>query len=227
MSFTGFPKSTIGFFKELGQNNDKAWFDEHRAVWDEEIAPAMLALCGELQSRLSKQMPKLTFVPRIGGSIYRLNRDIRFSKDKSPYKTHVAATMWEGPEKHMSPGVYLHIGPDEVYFGGGLYMFEDAHLDRYRKLVMHERAGDELSRAVAKVQKAGLELGGEKSVRPPRGVPADHPRAELSKHKGMYAGNEHKPGAWLYTSECADRAEEAHKAYAPLHAWLRDELCGG
>lgn len=226
MPFDGFPKSTLPFFKDLAQHNEKAWFDAHRAAWDEEIAPAMLALCEELSQRLAKAMPRLTFVPRVGGSLYRLNRDTRFSKDKSPYKTHVAALLWEGGEKHASPGVYLHVAPGEVIFGGGLYVFDEAQLDRYRKRVVHERAGEALAAAVKKAEKAGLALGGEKTARPPRGVRPDHPQAELSKHKGLVAAKTLAPGAWLHGPEAADRAEEIARAYLPLHQWLRDELCG-
>ena len=225
MSFTGFPKSTLGFFKDLAAHNEKAWFDTHRTAWDEEIAPAMLALCDELVRRLQKSMPGLQFHPRAGGSLYRLNRDIRFSKDKSPYKTHVAALLWEGGDKHSAPGVYLHVGATEVIFGGGLYVFEEARLDRFRKLVANERVGDALSEALAKVKKAGLAIEGEKTVRPPRGFTPEHPRAELAKYKGLYTAKTIKPGAWLHTGECADRAEEACRGYLPLHTWLREELC--
>ena len=179
-----------------------------------------------MTGRLGKVMPRLQFVPRVGGSLFRLNRDIRFSKDKSPYKTHVAALLWEGSAgKHESPAVYLHVSPTEVIVGGGLYSFDEAQLERYRKLVLQEKAGEALTQAVKKLEKAGLSLQGEKSVRPPRGVAAEHPRAELSKHKGLAASKAMKPGAFLYTAELADRAEEIAKAYLPLHAWLRDELC--
>ncbi len=91
MGFSGFPAGGLEFLRALGEHNDREWFEAHRAVWDEEIIPAMLAWCEELAERLRDVMPRLVFVPRVGGSLYRLNRDIRFSRDKSPYKTHVAA----------------------------------------------------------------------------------------------------------------------------------------
>ena len=225
MSFTGIPKSGLAFLRDLRANNHKEWFEAHRAVWDDELLPAMIAACAELHARLSKLMPALVLLPRVGGSVFRLNRDIRFSKDKSPYKTNAAALMWEGAEKFSSPGVYLHISPDQVIFGGGLYAFEEAQLDRYRKLVTNERSGEELAAALAKAKKAGLAPEGEKLVKPPRGISPEHPRAELSKHKGLAVGGAQTPGAWVHTPEFLDRAEAAAKAYAPLHAWLRDELC--
>src|SRR5206468_2760898 len=83
---------------------------------------------GAVTKRVRDVMPGLVFAPRQGGSVYRLYRDIRFSRDKRPYKTHVAALLWDGVEKHDSPGVYLHVSPEEVIFGGGIYLFEEARL---------------------------------------------------------------------------------------------------
>lgn len=224
--FSGIPKRTLVFLSELSRNNEKAWFDAHRDDYEQSFIEPAKELVEALAKPLKKLDPKLHAEPRVNGSILRINRDIRFSKDKSPYKTHVAALLWEGEDKHESPAVYLHVSPSEVIIGGGLYAFDEARLDRYRKLVVQEKAGEALAHAVKKLEKAGLSLEGEKSVRPPRGVTPEHPRAELSKHKGLAAARTMKPGGYLYTGELADRAEEIAKAYLPLHAWLRDELCG-
>jgi uncharacterized protein (TIGR02453 family) len=226
MAFDGFPETGLAFLRELARNNDRDWFEAHRAAWDEGIVPAMLAWCGELADRLRDVMPKLVFQPRIGGSLYRLNRDTRFSRDKSPYKTHVAALLWEGEEKHDAPGVYLHVSPDEVLFGGGIYMFEDARLDRYRKLLHSEKSVDRLTKALASARKSGLKVeAGDKLERPPRGFNPEGPLADLSKYKGLTLGKTYKLSAWLHTKEALDRSETIARAYAPLHAWLRDELC--
>ena len=84
VEFQGFPKEGLEFLAELGGHNQRDWFEAHRAPWDEQIVPAMLAWCAALCERLSDVMPRLVFVPRVGGSLYRLSRDIRFSRDKSP-----------------------------------------------------------------------------------------------------------------------------------------------
>jgi len=226
MAFEGFPEGGLAFLRELAQNNDRDWFEAHRAAWDEGIVPAMLAWCSELAERLRDVMPKLSFVPRVGGSLYRLNRDIRFSKDKRPYKTHVAALLWEGAaEKHDAPGVYLHVSPGEVIFGGGLYVFEENRLDRFRKLLHNQRSAERLRAALATAKKSGLKPEGEKLVRPPRGFDPEGPYAELSKYKGLVVGKTVKPAGWLHSKEALDRSEAAARAYAPLHCWMRDELC--
>ena len=224
MGFSGFPAGSLEFLRALGEHNDREWFEAHRAVWDEEIIPAMLAWCEELAERLRDVMPRLVFVPRVGGSLYRLNRDIRFSRDKSPYKTHVAALLWEGGEKHDAPGVYLHVAPDEVIFGGGLYVFEEGRLDRYRKL-LHGDAAERLERALARAKRSGLKPDGEKLQRAPRGFDPEGLYAELAKYKGLVVGKTVKPAGWLHTREALDRSEAMARAYAPLHCWLRDELC--
>ena len=226
MTFSGFPAAGLSFFRDLAKDNDRDWFEKNRAVWDEQIVPAMICWCEELAGRLREVMPGVKFVPRFGGSLYRLNRDIRFSKDKRPYQTHTAALLWEGSEKHGAPGFYLQVSPDEVILGGGLYVFEEAHLDRYRKRLLNEKAALALEQALAAAQKAGMKPEGEKLKRPPRGFVPEHPRAELSKYKGLVVAMSHKPATWLHTREALDRSEAAARAYAPLHAWLRDELCG-
>jgi uncharacterized protein (TIGR02453 family) len=170
-------------------------------------------------------MPRLVFVPRIGGSLYRLNRDIRFSKDKRPYKTHLAALLWEGGEKHDAPGVYLHVSPDGVIFGGGLYVFEEGRLDRYRKLLQNAASAERLLAAVAAAKDQGLLPEGDKLQKPPRGFDPEGPCAELSKHKGLVVGKTVKCGPWLFGKEALERSEACARAYSPLHAWLRDELC--
>ena len=224
--FQGFPEDGLAFLRGLGEHNDRGWFEKHRSAWDEGIVPAMLEWCSALADRLRDSMPGLVFIPRVGGSIYRLNRDIRFSRDKSPYKTHVAALLWDGPEKHDAPAVYLHIAPDEVIFGGGIYAFEDARLDRWRKLLHSPSATERLTGALAAAKQGGLKLEiSDKLQRTPRGFDPEGPAAELSKYKGLSVGKRTKPARWLHTPEALERSEAAARAYAPLHAWMRDELC--
>jgi uncharacterized protein (TIGR02453 family) len=224
--FHGFPEAGLAFLRDLAQHNERQWFEEHRATWDDRIVPAMLEWCAELLAQLRDVMPALVFVPRVGGSLFRLNRDIRFSRDKRPYKTHVAALLWEGNDKHDSPAVYLHVSAEEVIFGGGIYVFEEARLDRYRKLLHQPRSVERLQAALAGAIESGLKLEiGEKLQRAPRGFDPEGPCAELSKYKGLAVGRRARPAQWLHTRQALERAEAAARAYAPLHAWMRAELC--
>jgi uncharacterized protein (TIGR02453 family) len=226
MAFQGFPEGGLAFLRALAKHNDREWFEAHRSAWDGQIVPAMLEWCGALAERLRDVMPDLVFVPRIGGSVYRLNRDIRFSRDKRPYKTHVAALLWEGGEKHDAPSVYLHISAEEVIFGGGIYVFEEGRLDRFRKLLHDEASAQRLEQALLSAKKAGLKVEiSDRLQRPARGFDPEGPRAELSKYKGLAVGKRTKPAGWLHTPEALDRSEAVARAYAPLHAWMREELC--
>lgn len=225
MPFTGFPESGLDFLRELSAHNDRDWFEAHRKAWDDEIVPAMLAWGSALQERLREEMPRLSFVARVGGSLYRLTRDLRFTKDKRPFKTHTAALLWEGADKSDAPGLYLHVGPDEVIFGGGLYVFEEARVDRFRKLLKEEGSAERLGLALARAKKGGLKPEGEQLAKPPRGFDPESPVAELARYKGLVVVKRQEPAAWLHTEEALDRAEQAARAYAPLHAWMRDELC--
>ena len=227
MPFEGFPREGLSFLDQLARHNARDWFEAHRVVWDEQIVPGMLSWCGELCEALRDVMPRLVFVPRIGGSLYRLNRDIRFSRDKSPYKTHVAALLWEGGDKHDAPGVYLHVSPTEVIFGGGIWIFEqEGRLDRYRKRLQDEASADRLEAALSHARSAGLKIeAAEQLQRPPRPFTPEHPRAALSRYKGLTVGKQSSPGAWLHSREALRRSEAVARAYAPLHTWLRDEVC--
>jgi uncharacterized protein (TIGR02453 family) len=226
MTFQGFPEGGLAFLGALEQHNDRAWFEAHRTAWDAQIVPAMLEWCAALLQRLRDVMPRLVFVPRVGGSVYRLNRDTRFSRDKRPYRTHVAALLWEGGERHDAPGVYLHVATDEVIFGGGIHAFEEARLDRFRKLLHDEASAERLEAALAAARQAGIKPEiADTLPRPPRGFDPEGPLAELSKYKGLAMTRKAKPAPWLHTAEALDRAEAAARAYAPLHVWMRDELC--
>jgi|SRR3954470_6550082 uncharacterized protein (TIGR02453 family) len=226
MAFAGFPESGLSFFRGLSKNNDRDWFEAHRKTWDDEVFPAMLEWCGALIERVRDVMPGLVFAPRQGGSVYRLYRDIRFSRDKRPYKTHVAALLWDGVEKHDSPGVYLHVSPEEVIFGGGIYLFEEARLDRFRKVLHDPDAAERLDQALAAAKKGGLKLEiADKLQRSPRGFDPGGARAEQSKWKGLTVVKRVKPAGWLHSAAALDRSEAVARAYAPLHRWMREELC--
>src|SRR5260370_39171697 len=113
-------------------------------------------------------------------------------------------------------------------FGGGIYLFEEARLDRYRTLLHNAASAGRLENALQRAKKAALEIEApEKLVRVPQGFDPEGPNAELSKYKGLTLGKRLKPAGWLHGKEALDRSEAVARAYAPLHIWMRDELCRG
>jgi len=184
------PKGALSFFAGLEKNNGKAWFDAHRAEYRDNVLEPLKFLVLALGGALSKKLSGLRYDPRVNGSIFRINRDTRFSKDKRPYKTHAAAFLWTGPAHKLAcPGIYFHFDARELLLGGGVYMFAKESLDTYRHNVAAKGAA--LARAIARAEKAGFELGGEKLKRVPSGYSPDHKHAELLKMKGLHVTKTH------------------------------------
>lgn len=179
------PKEAIAFFKGLEADNSKAWFDAHRDDYQNNVLEPLKFLVIGLGSVFTRKLPGVVADPRVNGSLFRINRDTRFSRDKSPYKTHAGVYLWVGPgEKLACPGLYLEIGPRHVSLGSGVYMFSDSAIGAYRRYVAEK--GNRLTAAILKAEKAGFELGGEKLKRVPSGFAPDHKHGELLKHKGLY-----------------------------------------
>lgn len=226
-TFSGFPPAGLDFLAGLAEDNSKRYFDAHRETYEEALLePArdfVVALGAELQSRVS---PDIHAEPRVNGSIFRINRDTRFSRDKTPYKTHLDLFFWEGAGRSREcPGFFFRLGPDALLLGAGMHRFDGGLLDAYRNAVAADPSGDALESALARVtQGGGVEIGGKSYKRVPQGFAPGHPRAEFLKHDGLYVWTEtalpkvvHEAGlvAW-----CADRLA----ALAPLHRWIVDTL---
>jgi len=218
----GFPKQTIEFLRGLRKHNDKAWFDAHRADYDTYFIDAAKELVAALAPKLQKIDAAIVAEPRVNGSIMRINRDIRFSKDKSPYKDHLDLWFWSGKNKGWdTSGFFFRLTPDTLMLGAGMHGFMPPVLARYRRAVLDPKKGPALARIVAQVRKAGYEVGGQTYKKTPAGVPADHPRADLTKHSGLYAGWSGKHPKELHGPKLVDFVTKHFASTAPLHHWLR------
>lgn len=183
------PKEILTFLTKLSKNNKKEWFDAHRDDYKEHFVEPLKDLTEAMGATFRAKIPGLRYEPRINGSIFRINRDMRFSKDKRPYKTNAGVLLWVGPKKKIEcPGLYFHLEPDKLMIGAGVYMFTPEALDRYRRHVSNK--GEVLARAIAKAEKGGHILGGDKLKRVPSGFDKNHKYAELLKHKGLHFGKE-------------------------------------
>lgn len=223
MSFTGFPVETFAFLKGLAKNNTKAWFDEHRDEYEEfHLAPAK-AFVEAIGPGLKKISKTVNAEPRVNGSIFRINRDVRFSKDKRPYKTSLDLWFWEGEKRGWeAPGFYLRLKPDGFAAGAGMHGFMPDQLKRYRAAVLDEVAGTALVKTVQKLD--GLKLGEATRKQMPRGLPKDHARANLLMLDGLYCTYEaplsksvHKPE---FVSQCLDIFASAK----PITKWLQKHV---
>src|SRR4030042_2947058 len=169
--FSGFNKETVKFFKSLSLNNDRDWFAKHRETYDRQVMEPAKAFVVAMGERLRRVVPGIVAVPMVNKSIFRINRDTRFSLDPAPYKTNLGLYFWEGGISRMeSPGFYFGLEPPDVHLGSGMYMFPDYFITRYRCAVVDPKLGKELGGILAKLAtRKDIELGGKHYKRVPAG----------------------------------------------------------
>ncbi len=175
-SFTGFDPAALDFLRDLGEHNDRAWFEAHRADYEGLLLLPARELVIALGERLAAIAPGVNADPRVNGSILRINRDTRFSNDKRPYKTHLDLWLWEGDgPSRASSGFFLRLEADRVGYGAGMHHFEKGMLAAYRAAVDDPKRGPALQRAVKKATASGALVGREQWKRVPAPYAADHP----------------------------------------------------
>jgi uncharacterized protein (TIGR02453 family) len=218
--FQGFDKEAIGFLKRLKKNNRREWFQPRKEEYEELLKTPMTLLVADLAECFRKTAPEIRFTPR---SVLRIYRDTRFSKDKTPYKTHIAASFsMSGAHKTMdAPGLYVHVAPDEVFIGGGLYMPNPKQLTRIRYAI--EQKSDQFLDLIEnrsfKREFGGLQ--GDTLKRAPKGYLPDHPMIEHLKRKQFFVGRQ------LAVKDCMSpsfvkKVEDSYAKMLPLARWLRD-----
>lgn len=224
--FTGFPKQTLTFLRGIGKHNDKEWFDEHRADYEAYWLEPARALVEALGEKMRELVPGLHAEPRVGGSIFRINRDVRFSSDRRPYKEHIDLWLWEGDTRRPdASGFYVRLTPRALELAVGIRRFPAEQLSRFRAAVDDDRRGALLSRIGETLRRRGTPLRGQRYKMVPAGFAADHPRADLLRHDGLWAGPELSPLPPLVHTGRLVRTCVGHFEKAlPLHRWLVDEL---
>ncbi len=204
MAFRGWPVEALEFFEGLEVENSKAYWQRNKAVYESAVRAPMEALLAEL-------------APDFGeGRIFRPYRDVRFSSDKSPYKTNIGAMIGDG---------YIQLTAEGLGAGSGMWEMAPDQLERYRQAVSDERSGKALASIVAKVKAGGLDATGHDALKTaPKGYPKDHPRIELLRYKGLITWKEWPAGAWLGTRKAKDRVVQFLEASKPLNGWLRKHV---
>jgi uncharacterized protein (TIGR02453 family) len=223
-TFDGFPPHTRTFLRDLAAHNEKAWFDAHRDDYERWwMAPAR-GFVEAVGPELATLAPDLRAEPRINGSIMRINRDVRFSADKTPYKDHLDFWFWEGPERRAAvSGVFCRMTADVFAVGVGAHGFDPQLLKRYRQAVVDERSGAALAAAVQKVESSGLEVLGERYSRVPAGFSAEGVAARLLRYGALWTVEE-APAEIAESATIVDHAMAHWRAALPLHRWLVDTI---
>lgn len=204
MGFRGWPDEAIEFFEGLEADNSKTYWQANKSVYEAKVRAPMEALLEDLESEWGE------------GRIFRPYRDVRFSSDKSPYKTAIGAVVGDG---------YVQVSAKGLGTGSGMWEMAPDQLERYRAAVDSEPSGEDLTAIVAEVRKGGASVQGHGQLKTaPRGYPKDHPRIELLRYKGIVAWREWPPGAWLGTRRALNRIVDFLTLSRPLNAWLAEQV---
>jgi uncharacterized protein (TIGR02453 family) len=208
--FTGFPVAALDFYDDLEVDNTKSFWEAHKDVYATAVKAPMTALCHALE-------------PEFGpGKVFRPYRDVRFAKDKTPYKTHQGAFVAAGP----SMGWYVELSPRGVRVGAGFYEASGERLAAIRAAIDDDRTGPALRRTLTRLEKDGFDIGGERLKTSPRGYDADHPRIELLRHKQVIAGKSYGFEKVIHSPEVLDMVRDDWRALKPLVTWLTRAVSG-
>jgi uncharacterized protein (TIGR02453 family) len=203
-AFRGWPAEALEFFEGLEADNSKTYWQQNKNTYDEKVRAPMQALLEDLAPTWGE------------GRIFRPYRDVRFSRDKSPYKTFIAATVGDG---------YVQLTARGLGAGCGMWEMARDQLDRYREAVSNDRTGPQLEKVVAKTRAAGVDVSGHDMLKSaPRGYAKDHPRIELLRFKGLVTWRQWEAGSWLATEEPKDRVDEFLLLSRPVMKWLRTNV---
>ncbi|MFX1578509.1 MAG: DUF2461 domain-containing protein [Promethearchaeota archaeon] len=222
--FTGFPKETLRFFAELKENNFRDWFNARKEYYEEYVLKPAQSFVVAFGERLKKISEEITYDTRTNGrgSILRIYRDIRFSKDKTPYNTRLRMRFSEGVgEKGGFPGFFFAMDETGGQLLDGLYKFTKPVLESYRNAVVNEKSGTNLAKIVDEIRSLpGFEIKGEDYKRVPRGYDKSHPRADLLKHSSLYVQSSGIPVGVLKKPALVEECYEHALKMAPVHHWL-------
>ncbi|MFD2093834.1 DUF2461 domain-containing protein [Blastococcus deserti] len=210
MSFAGFPDEGLVFYEGLEADNTKTYWTRHKSSYEQHVRAPMQALLEEL-------------APEFGpAKMFRPYRDVRFSNDKTPYKTHQGAVVH--PEGGGAGAWYVQISADGLMVAGGSWRLESDQVARYRRAVADGVHGPHLEAEVGRLSAAGWAIEGEKLSRVPAGFAPDAARAELLRHKSLHATRRWVPAEWLHDRRALDEVRAAWRDLRALNAWLADNV---
>jgi uncharacterized protein (TIGR02453 family) len=219
MSGFAFPQDTLDFLAELREHNDKAWFDANRHRYQRSYVDAGKAFVQAVTPVLERIAPGVVAEPKVLGSIFRINRDTRFSPDKRPYKDHLDFWFWHGERRGAVSGLFVRVTPDYVGAGVGAHGFDKPALESYRAALSQPDAAAELVDAVARVERAGYVVRGETYTKVPRGSPDNPAVQRLLRHSGLFVHHD-EPAARALDGTLLNTLERHWRVMAPLHRWL-------
>jgi uncharacterized protein (TIGR02453 family) len=201
VSFTGIPVAALDFYEDLEDDNSKTFWAAHKHIYDESVKAPMEALAAAVEAE---------FGP---AKLFRPYRDVRFSRDKTPYKTHQGAWFSES-------SVYVQVSAEGLFVAAGYWESSTPQVERLRRAVADDVAGPALERALAELARKGMKIGGQQLTRVPSAYPKDHPRSELLRYKTLTASRSFGSPAWLQTRRAQTEIMKAWRGLSGLVSWL-------
>jgi uncharacterized protein (TIGR02453 family) len=221
MDFTGFSKESISFLQEIRQNNTKEWFEANRDRYEALIKEPSVAYVNEMGEHLQALVPTIKAKPKVNGSLFRIYRDIRFSKDKTPIKSRIGIIFWQGAGKRMqSSSFYMHFSPAEIFFAVGIRGFSRDTLSAYREYIKDESHAYELDKILKDIKSKGYKIPEPKYKRVPREFDDDYIFRDLARYDAIYAYKEIAPNDILFSEKLVDYAYDIYEDLLPLQQWV-------
>ncbi|KAA1421655.1 DUF2461 domain-containing protein [Nocardioides humilatus] len=207
-TFDGFPVAALDFYDDLEVDNTKSFWDAHKKIYDEQVKAPMVALTDALGQEFGD------------AKVFRPYRDVRFAKDKTPYKTHQGAFVGAAP----ATGWYVEVSAAGVRIGGGTYHAAGPELAQIREGMADDKSGKVLERILRDLGRGGFEITGEQLKTAPRGYDKDHPRIDLLRHKTLLGMKKYGFEPFVHTPELLDRIRNDWRKLRPLVNWMAEQL---
>jgi len=221
MGFSGFPKKSITFLNSIRKNNNKEWFEAHRDEYEKLIKDPSIDFVIEMGEHLQALVPTITARPKVNGSLFRIYRDIRFSKDKTPIKSRIGVIFWQGRGKRMqSSCFYMHFSPDELFFAVGIRGFSKDTLSAYRDYIKDDKKREELAQILVNMDELGYSIPLPRYKRVPREFDEDISYKFLTKFDAMYAYKLFESSEVLFEDKLVDVAFKIYEDLLPLQQWV-------
>lgn len=220
--FTGFQPELFAFLRGLSTDNSKNWFEAHRADYETNYKGAAQDFVADISTEMAALSTPLQAIPKVNGALRRINRDIRFSKDKTPYHAHMHLVFWAGSHPNRSAGMHFIISPNGIGYGAGHYGMTPDILASYRAAVADRQKRSDLRAALKAAAQVGSTLEAPQLVRVPKGFEAEGDAQDLLRYKALVARtmSDLPHPDWLTTSACKSAVLTLTKAHLPLISWL-------
>ena len=221
MQFNGFKKEGIEFLKELSKNNSKVWFENHRHIWEKNILTPNKAFIEDMGETLQILVPTIKAQPKVSGSLFKIYRDVRFSKDKTPMKDKIGLLFWQGLGHRMqSSSFYMHYTQEKYFIATGIRSFKNPLLKTYRQYIKHEKHRESLHQILEDLKAKGYKYTQEKYKRVPKDFVGDESHLYLTKFDSLFSYVEYELDDVFYSVELLDRLFKIYDDMKDLQTWV-------